>query len=82
MLSTKHSNIDMVDTGKRRKMNNNFENFSKPSCVLEYNTGYRHGRWEVGGVDKHDQMLACFPLMRKCAKGYKKIAFYLLDMAI
>lgn len=35
----------------------------------------------MGGVDKHDQQLACFPVMRKCVKGYKKMFFYLLDMA-
>lgn len=76
MLSTKHANVGMVDTGKRRKLKDgNFENIIKPSCIVDYNKG-------MGGVDKHDQMLACFPVMRKCVKGYKKMAFYLLDMAI
>ena len=36
----------------------------------------------MGGVDKQDQLLACFPVMRKCMKGYKKMTFYLIDMAI
>lgn len=75
MLSTKHSNIDLVETGKRKKKDDDFDKIIKPSCVIEYNTG-------MGGVDKQDQLLACFPVMRKCVKGYKKMAFYLIDMAI
>lgn len=77
MLSTKHSNIDLVDTRKRKKKkHDNFDKIIKPSCVIEYNTG-------MGGVDKQDQMLACFPVMRKCMKVYthtKKA--YLIDMDI
>lgn len=75
MLSTKHSKIDLVDTGKQKKKGASYENILNPSCVIEYNTG-------MDGVDKHDQLLACFPVMRICVKGYKTIAFYLLDMAI
>ena len=36
----------------------------------------------MGGVDKHDQLLSCFPIMKKCIKRCKKMFFYLLDMAI
>jgi len=76
ILSTKHSKAEMVDTGKpRRKKGGEAETVLKPTCVLEYNRG-------MGGVDKQDQSLACFPLMRKCTKGYKKIFFYMFDVAI
>ncbi|CAK9827479.1 PiggyBac transposable element-derived protein 4 [Anthophora retusa] len=36
----------------------------------------------MGGVDRHDQFLASFPLMRKSVKGYKKMFFYMVDIAI
>lgn len=47
----------------------------KPKCIIEYNKG-------MIGVDRQDQMLACFPLMRKCLKGYRKMFFYLFDVAL
>ncbi|KAL6438799.1 hypothetical protein ACFW04_003704 [Cataglyphis niger] len=76
VISTKHSRAEMVDTGKiRRKKGGEEEAVLKPTCVVEYNRG-------MGGVDQQDQRLACFPLMRKCVKGYKKIFFYMFDIAI
>ncbi|CAK9827788.1 PiggyBac transposable element-derived protein 4 [Anthophora retusa] len=66
----------MVDTGKiKRKKGGAEENVSKASCVVEYNRG-------IGGVDRQDQFLACFPLTRRCVKGYKKMFFYILNIAI
>ena len=50
-------------------------NIIKPSCVIDYNKG-------MGGIDKHEQLLSCFPIMRKCVKGCKEMFFYLVDMAI
>jgi hypothetical protein len=56
-----------------------FDNYlgpqKKPNCVIDYNMG-------MLGVDRHDQVLASFPIMRKFLKGYKKIFFYTCDMAI
>ncbi|KAG8238149.1 hypothetical protein J437_LFUL017262 [Ladona fulva] len=65
MLSTKHSNASMKETGKkRRRKDGSEESVSKPACVIDYNRG-------MGGVDKQDQQLACFPVMRKFMKEYK-----------
>ena len=75
VISTKHSGAEMVDTGKIRRKRGEEETVLKPTCVLEYNRG-------MGGVDKQDQRLACFPVMRKCLKGYRKIFFYMFDIAI
>ncbi|XP_042145916.1 piggyBac transposable element-derived protein 4-like [Ixodes scapularis] len=79
ILSTMHSNSDMTATGKKRwikrKGQSDAEDVIKPSCVLDYNIG-------MGGVDKQDQMVACFPLMRKLVKGYQKIFFYVMDIAV
>ena len=72
-MSSKHSRAEMVDTGKIRKKKE--ENVLKPSCVAEYNRG-------MGGVDRQTQFLASFPLMRKSIKGYKKMFFYMIDIAI
>ncbi|XP_043604796.1 uncharacterized protein LOC122577530 [Bombus pyrosoma] len=35
------------------------------------------------GIDRQDQMLACFPVMRKCMEEYhRKVFFYLFDTAL
>ena len=76
ILSTKHFNVNMINTEKKRyKKDGGVANVVKPECVNEYNKG-------MGGVDKQDQVLACFPIMRKCMKGYKKIFFYMVDIAL
>lgn len=36
---------------------------------------------EWGCVDRQDQQLVSYPILRRYAKGYKKI-FYVLDMAV
>lgn len=41
--------------------------------VIEYNKG-------ITGIDRLDQILACFPVMRKCMKRYRKIFFYLFNL--
>nr|XP_050024245.1 piggyBac transposable element-derived protein 4-like [Dermacentor andersoni] len=73
LLSTCHREADIIDTGKRRHKGN--EPVPKPRVVQDYNKG-------MGGVDRQDQQLASFPIMRRYAKGYKKIFFYVLDIAI
>lgn len=78
MLSTKHASVEMCDTGKKRVQKGgkrDEKNTMKPKCVMEYNRG-------MGGVDRQDQRLACFPVMRKFLKGYRKIFFYMVDMGI
>lgn len=78
LLSTKHKNAEMTDTGKKKFQKGGkcaVDNTIKPKCVIEYNHG-------MGGVDHQDQVLACFPVMRKFVKGYRKIFFYLLDMGM
>lgn len=71
LLSTKHKNEEMTDTEKKRIQKGGkaeTKNTMKPKCVIEYNHG-------MGGVDHQDQVLACFPVMRKFMKGYRKIFF-------
>lgn len=82
VLSTMHSETNMVDTGavRRGKCDRNTGNVEitpvrKPQPVIDYNMG-------MGGVDRQDQVLACFPIMRRHAKSYKKIFYYMMDMAL
>lgn len=70
ILSSKHETAEMTEPDKNR-----FNCTSKPKCVIEYNKG-------MIGIDRQDQMLACFPVMRKCMKGYRKVFFYLFDIAL
>ena len=46
----------------------------KPKVVIDYNNS-------MNAVDKQDQ-LSSFPIMRRYAKGYKEMFFYMIDVAI
>ncbi|KAF7380308.1 hypothetical protein HZH66_014663 [Vespula vulgaris] len=60
-----YSNVNFVDNGKKRKIKDGvIKNIIKPSCVIDYNKGM--------GVDKQDQLLSCFPLMRRCNGRQRK----------
>lgn len=73
LLSTKHKKIEMMEVEKKRSKYN--ITVIKPNVVLEYNDG-------MGGVDRQDSYLSSFSLMRKYIKSYKKIFFYLMDIAL
>nr|CAD7428791.1 unnamed protein product [Timema monikensis] len=65
LLSTRHKNVDMTDTRKRRRIRGQGEvgDFvSKPKPVLDHNGG-------KCGVDPMHQVLSTFLLMRKYVKG-------------
>jgi hypothetical protein len=70
--STIHDSVGMTSTKKTNRKTG--EVITKPKSVVDYNKG-------MGGVDKMDQQLAPYPPMRCYIKGYKKIFFYILDMA-
>lgn len=67
IMTTKHETVEMTTQGSNRT--------PKPNCITEYNKG-------MNGIDLQDQILACFPVMRKYMKGYKKIFFYLFDIGL
>ena len=71
MLSTKH-NLKMLDTGKKSRQGNAI---IKPACVVAYNHG-------MGGVDRSDQLSATCRSVRKHTKWYKKLFFYMVDIAV
>ena len=70
ILSTKHENAEMVEYTDKQK-----NKIMKPKCILKYNKG-------MDGIHQQDQMLACFPIMRKYSKGYRKVFFYMSDVAL
>nr|XP_022921145.1 piggyBac transposable element-derived protein 4-like [Onthophagus taurus] len=67
IMATKHETVEMTTQG--------FNRTPKPNCIREYNKG-------MNGIDLQDQILACFPVMRKYMKGYKKFFFYLFDIGL
>lgn len=63
ILSTKHESAEMI------AQNENYPNpIFKPKCIIDYNMG-------MIGIDRQDQVLASFPIMRKFVKGYRKNFF-------
>lgn len=74
MLSTMHKDIKMKVSKVVRIVEQQVE-VRKPQCVIEYNKG-------MLGVDRQDQVLSFFPIMRRSVKAYKKIFFYLIGMTI
>lgn len=70
ILSTKHESAEMI------AQNESYPSpIFKPKCIIDYNMG-------MIGIDRQDQVLASFPIMRKFVKGYRKIFFYMCDMAL
>jgi hypothetical protein len=68
ILSTCHDDVGMKNTGKIDRKTN--VPVIKPKALLDYNNC-------MNAVDKQDQPLSSFPVLRKYAKGYKKIFFYM-----
>ncbi|XP_054281132.1 piggyBac transposable element-derived protein 4-like [Macrosteles quadrilineatus] len=73
ILSTFHQKADKRSTGKKDRVTQ--EIITKPEPVIYYNRS-------MGGIDREDQQLASFPSMRRYAKGYKKIFFYIMDIGL
>lgn len=73
LLTTCHNDVAMTNTKKTNRKTN--MPVIKPKVVLDYNNS-------MNAVDKQDQQLSSFPVMRRYAKGYKKMFFYMLDVAI
>ncbi|KAK8772297.1 hypothetical protein V5799_024459 [Amblyomma americanum] len=59
MLSTCHNTASVTDTGKKNRQSG--LPVLKPQVVQDYNRG-------MGGVDREDQQLASFPIMRSASK--------------
>lgn len=72
VLSTVHSG-NMVPTGKVDYATG--ESITKPLCVVEYNK-------KMGSVDNLDKRNTFVDSARKTFKWYKKLFFYVLDVAV
>lgn len=70
ILSTKHESAEMIAQNE-----SHLSPIFKPKCIIDYNM-------EMIGIDRQDQVLSSFPIMRKFVKGYRKIFFYMCDMAL
>ena len=72
MLSTVED-VQLVDTGRTNRVTG--ELVRKPRIVYQYNK-------YMGGVDRVDQMLSYFPLRMKTMKWWKRVWFYVINVAL
>jgi hypothetical protein len=73
VISNHHKDLSMTATGKTDRKTR--LPIVKPQAIIDYNKC-------MGGVDRQDQSLASFPIMRRYVKGYKKNFYYIADMAM
>ncbi|XP_055877291.1 piggyBac transposable element-derived protein 4-like [Biomphalaria glabrata] len=76
LMSTIHDANDSVTAKRRTKTNGQFENLTvnQPTIVHDYNK-------YMGGVDKSDQLINKYNVLRKTNKYWKTIFFHMLDIA-
>jgi len=72
MISTIHD-ATVVNTGRKDRKTN--MEIKKPYAVIQYNKFMK-------GVDKADQYLSYYSVLRKCVKWSKKVILYLLNCAL
>lgn len=68
LISTMHSNVDLTKRGQKIGKNGEEQGVIKSVYVLEYND-------ETSGVDKRDQLLAFFSVIRKFVRDVDSVLF-------
>ena len=77
MLTTMHKNISQrIFCSQRAKVNGNFRKLevSQPEVVRDYNK-------YMGGVDRSDQMIGKYKVLRRSSKFWKTIFYHMIDIA-
>lgn len=72
MISTIH---EASVSPTKRKNRETGENIPKPICITEYNKYMK-------GVDRADQFLSYYPILRKSMKWTKKVVLYLINCGL
>ena len=72
MISTIHD-ISVSDTGKKNRKTG--EDIVKPVCINQYNV-------HMKGVERADQYLSYYPILRKTMKWTKKVVLYLINCGL
>jgi hypothetical protein len=72
MISMIHDSR-MVNTGRKDRKSN--LEVKKPHCVVQYNELMK-------GVDRADQYLSYYPIMRETVKWLKTVVLYLINCAL
>lgn len=67
IMTTKQETVKRITEGSNHT--------SEPNCVIKYNK-------RMIEIDRKDRILACFPIMRKYMKGYRKNFFYPIDIGL
>ncbi|XP_070385975.1 piggyBac transposable element-derived protein 4-like [Dermacentor albipictus] len=76
MVSTAHTANSHVLAKRREKKDGKWQQISikKPQLIDEYNAG-------MLGVDKSDQLIATYNVLRKCVRWWKTLFFHCIDIA-
>jgi hypothetical protein len=76
VLTTIHNATDLSQAQRRTKKNGVFETLhvKQPGAIRDYNA-------HMGGVDKSDQLLNKYNMLRKTNKYWKTLFFHFLDIA-
>ena len=77
MLSTMDVGNRCVEVQRKVKNDGKFAviHIKQPSCIERYNKF-------MNGVDKSDQLLSKYNILRKCLRWWKTLFFHLIDIAI
>ena len=77
ILTTMHKNLSgRLFCRRRNKMNGQYRelNVSQPEVIKDYNL-------HMGGVDKSDQLIGKYKVLRKTSKFWKTLLYHFLDIA-
>ena len=77
LLSTVDRANQFVEVQKKVKLNQKFEKITvkKPFVIERYNV-------HMNAVNKLDQMLSKYNLLRKCVRWWKTLFFHIIDISI
>lgn len=77
MLSTLDTGDQFVEVDRKIKKDGKFSKITvkQPYCVKRYNK-------YMNGVDKSDQHLSNYNILRKCVRWWKTLFFHLVDIAV
>ena len=76
VMSTMHDANRSTTVNRRTKQNNQFSNISvqQPDVIKDYNN-------DMAGVDKSDQLINKYNMLRKTNKWWKTLFFHFVNIA-
>ena len=76
MLSSMHCANDHVTVVRKKRQGKQWQDVDvrQPKCIQDYNN-------YMNGVDRSDQILSSYNLLRKCVRWWKTLFFHMTDIA-